>query len=611
MNDLKKVIRFIFPYKRLLILNIICNVFYALFSTLSFVAFIPMLDILFKSNKRVYVKPVYEGLTNNFKLYLENSLNYFVTQQIENGNNGEIVVLGYVCIIIIFLFLLKNIANYASLYFMAIIRNGVIKDMRNEVYLKVISLPISFFTEKRKGDVMSRITNDVGEVQWSFLSVLEMLVKQPLIIIFTLSMMFAISPQLTLFIFIFIPLSGLIIAFIGKKLRASSDQVQRENGQFLSHVEETLSGLKIIKGFVAESIFKNRFFKTSDKIFKHSNKLMFRQNLATPLSEVLGITVIVVVLWYGGKMVLIDKSMTGGTFIGFMALAYNILTPAKNISNAMYSIKRAGASIDRILEILNKKNPITDKKDAITKDDFNSEIKIDNISFKYKNDYVLKDFSLTIPKGKTVALVGQSGSGKSTLTNIIPRFYDIDKGSITVDGLNIKDVTKNSLRSLIGIVTQDSILFNDSVANNISLGSPDATPEEIQKASKIANAHEFIKDLPEQYNTNIGDGGGNLSGGQKQRLSIARAVLKNPPIMILDEATSALDTESEKLVQDDLDNMMKNRTSIVVAHRLSTIQNADLIVVMKKGKIMEQGNHEELLAKKGEYFKLITMQSFQ
>ncbi|WP_431165291.1 ABC transporter ATP-binding protein [Tenacibaculum halocynthiae] len=611
MNDLKKVIRFIFPYKRLLILNIICNVFYALFSTLSFVAFIPMLDILFKSNKRVYVKPIYEGLTNNFKLYLENSLNYFVTQQIENGNNGEIVVLGYVCIIIIFLFLLKNIANYASLYFMAIIRNGVIKDMRNEVYLKVISLPISFFTEKRKGDVMSRITNDVGEVQWSFLSVLEMLVKQPLIIIFTLTMMFAISPQLTLFIFIFIPLSGLIIAFIGKKLRASSDQVQRENGQFLSHVEETLSGLKIIKGFVAESIFKNRFFKTSDKIFKHSNKLMFRQNLATPLSEVLGITVIVVVLWYGGKMVLIDKSMTGGTFIGFMALAYNILTPAKNISNAMYSIKRAGASIDRILEILNKKNPITDKKDAITKEDFNSEIKIDNISFKYKNDYVLKDFSLTIPKGKTVALVGQSGSGKSTLTNIIPRFYDIDKGSITVDGLNIKDVTKNSLRSLIGIVTQDSILFNDSVANNISLGSPDSTSEEIQKASKIANAHEFIKDLPEQYNTNIGDGGGNLSGGQKQRLSIARAVLKNPPIMILDEATSALDTESEKLVQDDLDNMMKNRTSIVVAHRLSTIQNADLIVVMKKGKIMEQGNHEELLAKKGEYFKLITMQSFQ
>ncbi len=611
MNDLKKVIRFIFPYKRLLILNIICNVFYALFSTLSFVAFIPMLDILFKSNKRVYVKPVYEGLTNNFKLYLENSLNYFVTQQIENGNNGEIVVLGYVCVIIIFLFLLKNIANYASLYFMAIIRNGVIKDMRNEVYLKVISLPISFFTEKRKGDVMSRITNDVGEVQWSFLSVLEMLVKQPLIIIFTLTMMFAISPQLTLFIFIFIPLSGLIIAFIGKKLRASSDQVQRENGQFLSHVEETLSGLKIIKGFVAESIFKNRFFKTSDKIFKHSNKLMFRQNLATPLSEVLGITVIVVVLWYGGKMVLIDKSMTGGTFIGFMALAYNILTPAKNISNAMYSIKRAGASIDRILEILNKKNPITDKKDAITKEDFNSEIKIDNISFKYKNDYVLKDFSLTIPKGKTVALVGQSGSGKSTLTNIIPRFYDIDKGSITVDGIDIKKVTKNSLRSLIGIVTQDSILFNDSVANNISLGYPDATSEDIQKASEIANAHEFIKDLPEQYNTNIGDGGGNLSGGQKQRLSIARAVLKNPPIMILDEATSALDTESEKLVQDDLDNMMKNRTSIVVAHRLSTIQNADLIVVMKKGKIMEQGNHEELLAKKGEYFKLITMQSFQ
>ncbi|MGG8494843.1 ABC transporter ATP-binding protein [Tenacibaculum sp. TC6] len=610
MKDLQKVIKFIFPYKRLVILNIICNVFYALFSTLSFVAFIPMLDILFENNKRVYVKPTYQGLTE-LKDYLENSLNYFITHQIESKSNGEIVVLAYICIVVVFLFFLKNVANYASLYYMAIIRNGVIRDMRNEVYLKILNLPISFFTEKRKGDVMSRITNDVGEVQWSFLSVLEMLVKQPLIIIFTLVAMFSISPKLTLFIFVFIPISGLVIAYIGKKLRASSDKVQRENGQFLSHLEETLSGLKIIKGFVAEPIFKSRFFNTSELIFKFSNKLMFRQNLATPLSELLGIAVIAVVLWYGGKMVLVDKSMSGGTFIGFMVLAYNILTPAKNISNAMYSIKRASASVNRISEIMETENLIADKSDAIDKESFNSEIKIENISFKYQDDHVLENFSLNIPKGKTVALVGQSGSGKSTLANLIPRFYEVNQGNIYVDGINIKDISKHSLRTLMGIVTQDAILFNDTVKNNIALSNPNATLEEIQKAAEIANAHEFIKDLPKQYDTNIGDGGGNLSGGQKQRLSIARAVLKNPPIMILDEATSALDTESEKLVQNALEKMMLNRTSIVIAHRLSTIQNADIIVVMKKGKIIELGKHEELMLKKGEYFKLVTMQSFE
>tara|TARA_R110001592_G_scaffold11211_2_gene55970 strand:+ start:4484 stop:6316 length:1833 start_codon:yes stop_codon:yes gene_type:complete len=608
MNNFKKVIKFIYPYKKYTVLNIISNIFYALFSTLSLVSFIPMLNILFQTNERVYKAPIYNGFSE-IKPYLENSLNFFVTQQIEQKENGEIIVLGIVCATIAIMFFFKNLANYIALYFMTFIRNGVVKDLRNSVYEKVVTLPISFFTEKRKGDTLSKITNDIQEIQWSFLSVLEMFVKQPLIIITTLAAMYLISAKLTLFIFIFIPLSGLLISFIGKKLRSDSDKVQKENGVFLSHVEETLTGLKIIKSFTAEKRFMKKFEISSNKLFKNMNSLMFKQNLASPTSEFLGILVITVILWYGGKMVLIDKEITGGTFIGFMALAYNILTPAKDISNAIYSIKRGNASAERVMDILETENPISDIPNAIVKTNFESEIVFDNISFKYQDEYVLKNFSLTIPKGKTVALVGQSGSGKSTLTNLITRFYDVNEGAIFIDGVNIKNITKDSLRKLMGIVTQDSILFNDSVLNNIALGSENSTEEAIIEAAKIANAHEFIKELPNQYNSNIGDSGNMLSGGQKQRLSIARAVLKNPPIMVLDEATSALDTESEQLVQLALEKMMQNRTSMVIAHRLSTIQKADTILVLRKGKIIEQGKHDELLNAKGDYFKLVTMQN--
>ena len=608
MNNFKKVIKFIYPYKKYTVLNIISNIFYALFSTLSLVSFIPMLNILFQTNERVYKAPIYNGFSE-IKPYLENSLNFFVTQQIEQKENGEIIVLGIVCATIAIMFFFKNLANYIALYFMTFIRNGVVKDLRNSVYEKVVTLPISFFTEKRKGDTLSKITNDIQEIQWSFLSVLEMFVKQPLIIITTLAAMYLISAKLTLFIFIFIPLSGLLISFIGKKLRSDSDKVQKENGVFLSHVEETLTGLKIIKSFTAEKRFMKKFEISSNKLFKNMNSLMFKQNLASPTSEFLGILVITVILWYGGKMVLIDKEITGGTFIGFMALAYNILTPAKDISNAIYSIKRGNASAERVMDILETENPISDIPNAIVKTNFESEIVFDNISFKYQDEYVLKNFSLTIPKGKTVALVGQSGSGKSTLTNLITRFYDVNEGAIFIDGVNIKNITKDSLRKLMGIVTQDSILFNDSVLNNIALGSENSTEEAIIEAAKIANAHEFIKELSNQYNSNIGDSGNMLSGGQKQRLSIARAVLKNPPIMVLDEATSALDTESEQLVQLALEKMMQNRTSMVIAHRLSTIQKADTILVLRKGKIIEQGKHDELLNAKGDYFKLVTMQN--
>ena len=607
MNYFKKILRFAYPYKKYAILNGISNIFYALFSTLSFIAFIPMLDVLFKKTVPVNIKPTYTGI-GDIKEYLEQSLNYFLTSQI--NQNGEIAALGYICAAMILLFFLKNIANYAALFFITFLRNGVIKDIRNALYDKLVTLPISYFTEKRKGDVIARMTSDVQEVEWSFLMVLELIIRDPLTIIFTLTAMIVISAKLTLFIFIFLPLVGLLIAFIGKKLRADSDVVQKENGFFLSLIEESLTGLRVIKGFTAEKEFTNKFQKSTNKLFTTMNSLMNKKNLASPTSEFMGITVIVVILWYGGNMVLGQNSeMTGGAFIGFMALAYNILTPAKSISNAIYGIRKGDASARRVLEVLETENTIVDKEKAITKTSFDSEIVFDNISFKYQDEYVLKDFSLTIPKGKTVALVGQSGSGKSTLANLITRFYDVNKGAIYIDGVNIKDITKDSLRKLMGIVTQDSILFNDSVANNIALGTENKTEEAIIEAAKIANAHEFVKELPKQYNSNIGDSGNMLSGGQKQRFSIARAVLKNPPIMVLDEATSALDTESEQLVQLALEKMMQNRTSLVIAHRLSTIQKADTIVVLRKGTIIEQGKHDDLLKLKGEYFKLVTMQN--
>ena len=607
MNYFKKILRFAYPYKKYAVLNGISNIFYALFSTLSFIAFIPMLDVLFKKTVPVNVKPVYTGISD-IKEYLEQSLNYFLTSQI--NQNGEIAALGYICAAMILLFFLKNVANYAALFFITFLRNGVIKDIRNALYDKLVTLPISYFTEKRKGDVIARMTSDVQEVEWSFLMVLELIIRDPLTIIFTLIAMIMISAKLTLFIFIFLPLVGLLIAFIGKKLRADSDVVQKENGFFLSLIEETLTGLRVIKGFTAEKEFTNKFQKSTNKLFTTMNSLMNKKNLASPTSEFMGISVIVVILWYGGNMVLGQNSeMTGGAFIGFMALAYNILTPAKSISNAIYGIRKGDASARRVLEVLETKNTIIDKEKASTKNSFDSEIVFDNISFKYQDEYVLKDFSLTIPKGKTVALVGQSGSGKSTLANLITRFYDVNEGAIYIDGINIKDISKNSLRKLMGIVTQDSILFNDSVANNIALGTKNKTEEEIIDAAKIANAHEFIRNLENQYDFNIGDSGTKLSGGQKQRLSIARAVLKNPPIMVLDEATSALDTESEQLVQLALEKMMQNRTSLVIAHRLSTIQKADTIVVLRNGKIIEQGKHQELLDNNGDYFKLVSMQN--
>jgi len=488
-------------------------------------------------------------------------------------------------------------------------RNGVLKDLRNDLYSKVIHLPLAFYSEKRKGDTISRLSGDVDEVKNSVLSVLEMIVREPLTIIFSLVTMLIISAKLTLFVFLFLPISGFLISKIGKSLKKGSLKVQQEQGVFLSILEETMGGLRIIKAFHAENVFQKKFEDSNERFYKHSNSVLNRQNLASPVSELLGIITIGILLVYGGYLVFVDRTLEASFFIGYITLAYNILTPAKAIAKASYSIKRADGSAHRILELLEAKNTITDIENPVQKEGFDKTISIKNVSFKYEDQYVLKDFSLEIPKGKTVALVGQSGSGKSTIANLLTRFYDVNKGSIEIDGVDIKNISKKSLRGLMGIVSQDSILFNDSVGNNLKLGKPNASDAELMEASEISNSYEFIKELPEGFETNIGDSGNKLSGGQKQRLSIARAVLKNPPIMILDEATSALDSESERLVQDALEKMMKNRTSIVIAHRLSTIQNADNIVVLSKGKIVEQGKHQELLEKKGVYFSLVEMQS--
>ena len=605
MNYFFKILRFGLPYKRYAFLNILFNILYAVFSALAYVSMIPMMQILFGTTPKTTVAPTYEGI-GQIKNYLEGFFNYKITQYMgQDSGKALLFVIG----IIISLFFLKNIFNYLAMFFITFLRNGVLMDLRNDLYHKTTTLPLYFFSEKKKGDLMARISSDVLELQHSFLSILELIIRDPLTIIFSLIVMFSFSVKLTLFVLIFIPLSGAIISQIGKSLKRKSDLVQKEQGEFLSLLEETIGGIKIIKAFYAENAFVNKFKNSTGRFFDFSNKLLNRQNLASPISEFLGIVVISVLLWYGGKMVLIDQTLNGATFLSYLGLAYNILTPAKGISKAYYSIKKGDAAAMRVLEILEAKDDMEDVDDAIEIKSLEKEIKFDNVSFSYEHNPVLENFSLQIKKGQTVALVGPSGSGKTTLANLLNRFYDVDKGSLTVDGTPIDVVKKKSLYQLTGMVTQDSILFNDSVKNNIALGNPNATLDQIKEAAKIANATEFIEKLEQGYDSIIGEGGNKLSGGQKQRLSIARAILKDPDILILDEATSALDTGSEKMVQQALENLMKNRTSLVIAHRLSTIQKADLIVVLNQGKIVETGTHKELLAKNSVYKKLVELQT--
>ncbi|MFL2594580.1 MAG: ABC transporter ATP-binding protein [Flavobacteriaceae bacterium] len=588
-------------------LNIFFNVLYAFFNAFSFLVLMPMLEVLFGENRAVYTKPSFSGALD-FKTYVSDRMSFEVTRYA--GEDPQRALLLVISLILV-TFLLKNLFNYIALFFITFLRNGILKDIRIALYNTITKMSMAHFTEKRKGDLMSRVSNDVTEIQYSFLSIIELLIREPLTITFALIMMLGISAKLTFFVLLFVPFAGILISRIGKTLQPKSNKVQIEVGEVLAKIEETISGLNIIKAFRAEGSFQAKFKDTNQRLFKLSNSLINRMNLSSPLSEFLGIGVFAVLLWYGGSLVLVEKQLNAAAFLTFLLLAYGVLTPAKGISKALYSIKKGNAAAARILEVLETPNPIVDPVNPEKMSAFSKEISFNKVSFAYENELVIDKLNLTIPKGSSVALVGPSGGGKSTIANLVPRFYDVNEGSISIDGTDIRQITKNDLRSLMGIVTQDSILFNDTVANNLRIAKPNATEKELKNAAEIANALSFIEALPKGFDTAIGDQGNKLSGGQKQRLSIARAVLKNPEILILDEATSALDTESERLVQEALIKMMKTRTSLVIAHRLSTIQNADLIVVLQNGKIAEKGTHEELIEKNGTYKKLIELQSFQ
>jgi|TARA_B110000263_G_scaffold245792_1_gene255896 subfamily B ATP-binding cassette protein MsbA len=604
MSPFRKIIQFGIPFKGYALLNILFNAFYALFSALSFVSLIPMLNVLFKTTEKQSTPVTYSGILSLQK-YLKDSLNYYVSSKLEQDIEGTLI---FVISLVLGLFLLKNISNYLALFFIAYLRNGILKNLRNALYIKIISLPISYFNEKRKGDLMAKMTSDVTEIQQSFLSILELLVREPLTILFSLAAMLLFSFKLTLFVILFIPISGLVISSIGKRLKKHSARIQEEQGDFLSIIDETVNGQKIIKTFSAGEHFKDRFFKATDRFYLFSNQLLHRASLAGPTSEFLGISAIGILLWFGGKMVLIDESITGTSFIVYMGLAYNILTPAKSISKASYSIQKGNAAADRVLEILNVKDLLEDDKNAQKLSEFKDRIVFDKVSFSYEKNPVLNKISFEIKKGEMVALVGPSGSGKTTLTYLINRFYNVDNGILTIDDIPINLIQKKSLYKHIGMVTQESILFNDSVYNNLKIGKPDASNNEIENAAIAANAHDFIKELPNQYETIIGDLGNKLSGGQKQRLTIARALLKDPALLILDEATSALDTEAEQQVQIALEKLMQNRTSLVIAHRLSTIKKADVILVLDKGKIIASGNHQKLLSSNKQYKNWVQIQ---
>jgi len=569
------------------------------------ISLFPMLKVLFNQTESLTTEPIWAGI-GDIVNYAETYLNYFVTIKKAEGNNDVLI---FMVSIIIVTFLLKNLFNYLSMFFITFLKNGVIKDFRNEIYNKIVKLSMSYYSEKKKGDIVARISSDVLEIDNSFLSIFELIIKEPLMILFTLISMYIISPELTGFVIIFIPISAIFISVVGKSLKRQSLKVQKEQGLFISLVDETLNGLKIVKIFNAENAFSRKFSESTNRLYKFSNSVINKKNLAGPLSEFLGICSIAIILWYGGMMVLKENSLDASTFLVYLGLAYNILTPAKSLSKASYKIRKAYGAAERVFQVLDDNRFIKSNEDDTSLENFSTSIDFNNVSFRYDNEDVIKNLSLIIKKGETVALVGQSGSGKSTIANLISRFYDISEGEIRVDGKNIKEVNLKSLRKLIGLVTQDSILFNDSIKNNLLIGKEDANDQEIIQALKIANAWEFVKELPSTIENNIGDSGNKLSGGQKQRLSIARAVLKNPPIMILDEATSALDSESENLVQMALDNVMKNKTSLVIAHRLSTIQKADNILVLDKGKIIESGNHKDLMDKGGIYTNLVRMQT--
>lgn len=601
--------RFVPPYKKSVVGVLFFSILSTVLSLFSFALIVPILEILFGISNPVEQAPEYNGFGNAFD-FLKDYLFYYVT--IFMTTYGKIQTLGVLAVGLIVMTFLKVITYYLSSLFMAYMQTGVVKDLRNNILDKILTLPIGFFTEEKKGDIMSRVSVDVTDVEASIMGSLDMLIKNPIIILIYLFVLISVSWELSLFVFIMLPLAGLLMGVVGKNLKKDSLEVGKEQGNLTSQIEEMLGGLRIIKAFNAEGKISNRSHNQTRRIRDAILKVVKRQYLAHPMSEFLGTMIISIVVCYGGYLILCTNSgLQASVFIYYILIFYSIINPIKELSRASYNVRKGMGSLERIDKIMTAENPISSPENAVVLDNFKNEIEYKNVYFKYKNDWILEDINLTIKRGKTIALVGQSGSGKSTLVDLLPRFWDVNTGEILIDGVNIKNIPLISLRSLMGNVNQEAILFNDTFYNNIAFGVENATMEDVVKAAKIANAHDFISVTEFGYDTNIGDRGCKLSGGQRQRISIARAILKNPPILILDEATSALDTESEKLVQEALENLMKNRTTIVIAHRLSTVRNADEICVLEKGKIIERGNHDELMAQKGAYFNLQQSQSLK
>lgn len=615
--ELFKVFRYIKGYWRYAWLNIFFNILFSVFSVVSLTLVIPFMDLLFKSSTDDYAKilnqskPIF-SFTHAVD-YVKDIFNYNMADLIVS--KGKVEALFFICLVVFTLTFFKNLFRYFAMYFLAPIRNGVVRDLRNKLIQKSLDLPLSYYSNERKGDIMSRMTSDVQEIEWSIMQTLELVFREPLTILISLFVMISISGYLTLYVFLFLPVAGLIVALIGRSLKRSSIRSKEILGRIFNVMEETLGGLKIIKAFTGETYVQRKFEQLNQSFFRQSVTVYRKTDLASPVSETVVVGILMMILFIGGKMVIADNGvLTAAAFIGYFAMASQIVPPIKQITQAYNSIQKGVASEERINKILHAENDIRESHNAVEMKSLLSKVEFKNVSFAYtKGDagYVLKDISLVIPKGKTIALVGQSGSGKTTMCDMIARFYDADEGEIMVDGVNIKNASLKSLRNLLGMVSQEPVLFNDTVFNNIAFGLQGVSEQQVMEAAKIANAHDFIAGMPEGYHTNIGDRGSKLSGGQRQRISIARAVLKNPPILILDEATSALDSENERLVQDALQKLMKDRTTVVIAHRLSTIVNADEIVILEKGRIIERGTHKQLLEKQGAYHKLYEMQALK
>lgn len=605
MKEIVKVIKYAIPYWKYSLLNIFFNILSIISSLFSFTLLIPFLQILFNKSMLVTEKKPLEfsidAINNNFY--------YFLSQVIQE--NGEFMALMTVSVFIVIATLMKTGFIFLAMYYLAPIMNGTVQNFQTNIYKKILSLPLGYFSNERKGDIIARFTSDVQEIKFTVTSSLEMIFRDPIMIIFYVSYMFYSSTELTFFVLIFIPVIGILIGQLGKTLKKRSMQARVTVGEILTILEETLGGLRIIKAFNSENRIFQKFEERNEHLYKVMNKVVRKESLSHPVSEFLGTAVIILIIIYGGNLILNQQSsLTGEAFIAYIVVFSQVLNPAKSLSKAYYNIQKGAASIDRVDKILNSFSTIIEKENALHLPDFQQNIEYRNVSFKYADEWVLQNINLSIEKGKTLALVGQSGSGKSTVADLLPRFYDVSAGKILIDGKDVRDCNIMDLRNLMGNVNQEAILFNDTIFNNITFGVENASPEEVENAARIANAHEFIMQTENGYQTNIGDRGSKLSGGQRQRLSIARAVLKNPPILILDEATSALDTESERLVQDAITNLMKNRTSLVIAHRLSTIKNAHEICILHEGKVVERGTHEELILNSRYYKKLHEMQMF-